>query len=152
MKYTHTFRVQAPLEAVAAFHQDPRSMAVITPPPVRTRFHAAPARLVNGAEIRFTLFFGPFPVRWKARIEQVSPAGFVDRQVNGPFRCWEHRHTFVPVSQAITEVRDEVDFHLSRHPFWGLFGLGMWLSLPFLFAFRAWKTRRVLAIRPQPAV
>jgi hypothetical protein len=30
---------------------------------------------------------------------------------------------------------------------WGVIGLAMWLGLPFLFAFRAWKTRRLLEPR-----
>jgi hypothetical protein len=34
---------------------------------------------------------------------------------------------------------------LRSHAIWGLVGLGMWLGLPGLFAFRAWKTKRMLA-------
>ena len=92
----------------------------------------------------FTLWLGPLPIRWTARIEDVTPAGFVDRQIRGPFQEWAHRHTFEPVDETTTEVVDTIEFSLKKHPLWGLVGLGMWLSLPLLFAFRGWKTRRLL--------
>jgi hypothetical protein len=31
-----------------------------------------------------------------------------------------------------------------NHPLWAAVGLGMWLGLPVLFAFRSWKTRKIL--------
>jgi ligand-binding SRPBCC domain-containing protein len=98
----------------------------------------------EGDELRFTLWLGPLPLRWAARIESISPTGFIDRQVQGPFRLWVHRHTFLPLDDSTTEVRDEVTVELKRHLLWGLVGLSMWLSLPLLFAYRGWKTRRTL--------
>ena len=43
-----------------------------------------------------------------------------------------------------TIVTDEIDLRLRPHLLWGPVGLGMRLGLPLLFAFRAWKTRRLL--------
>jgi ligand-binding SRPBCC domain-containing protein len=144
MTYRHAFRVRASLSEVACFHSAPSSMAVITPPPVVVRFQQAPAQMSEGEEIRFTLWMGPLPVRWTARIEALSPTGFTDRQVRGPFRTWVHRHTFLPLDENVTEVRDEVTVALRRHLLWGPVGLLMQLSLPLLFAYRGWKTRRTL--------
>jgi ligand-binding SRPBCC domain-containing protein len=92
----------------------------------------------------FTLWFGPFPVRWQARFDQVSERGFIDRQASGPFRRWEHRHTFTPVDELRTRVSDEIVLALRPHLFWGFFGLGMRLSLPLLFFYRQWRTRKHL--------
>lgn len=148
--YRHTFTVAAPLARVAAFHQDAGSMAAITPPPILVQMRRTPPQLENGAEMEFTLWLGPLPVPWLARIENViapgagSEAGFVDRQLRGPFARWTHRHTFVPVDAGTTLVLDEVAAEIRRHPWWGPIGLGIWLGLPGLFAFRAWKTRRLL--------
>lgn len=147
MQYQHTFRVQAPLAAVANFHSYAQSMGAITPPPVVTQLHQAPPHLGEGAEMDFTLWLGPLPVRWIARIEEVSPTGFVDRQLQGPFRRWLHRHTFVPIDETQTEVVDEIEVEPQSHLFWRLIGLGMWLNLPLLFAYRAWKTKRLLEQR-----
>jgi ligand-binding SRPBCC domain-containing protein len=144
MKYRHRFLVNASLSAVTDFHAQSASMGAITPPPVVVRVHRAPARLNEGDEMDFTMWLGPLPVRWLARIEDVSPTGFSDRQLRGPFRLWVHRHAFLPVDEATTAVVDEIELKLRGHLWWGLIGLGMWLSLPLLFAYRGWKTRRLI--------
>lgn len=144
MRYQHRFRVVAPLAAVADFHSRAASMPAITPPPMIVRVHAAPERLGSGDEMDFTLWAGPIPLRWVARIEDVSMNGFVDRQVRGPFAAWAHRHGFVRVDDRTTEVVDEVEAVLKRHPIWWLAGALMWVGMPVLFAYRGWKTRRLL--------
>lgn len=144
MKFKHTFRVYAPQAAVADFHSRSASMGAITPPPMIVRVHAAPERLGSGDVMDFTLWAGPIPLRWVARIEDASPAGFVDRQARGPFAAWAHRHSFVRVDDRTTDVVDEVEAELKRHPFWRLAGALMWVGMPVLFAYRGWKTKRIL--------
>lgn len=144
MHYSHRFTVKAPLFLVADFHRRSNSMGAITPPPIRVRIHSAPKTLREGDRMDFTLGLGPVPVRWVAQIEQVTSHGFVDRQLEGPFATWVHRHTFVTIDEETTAVIDEVDATLHPNPFWKLVGLGMWLGLPILFAYRGWKTRRIL--------
>ncbi|MGQ9491566.1 MAG: SRPBCC family protein [Anaerolineae bacterium] len=144
MRFTHTFRVNAPQSAVADFHSRSASMPAITPPPMIVRVHAAPPQLTTGDVMDFTLWAGPIPVRWVARIEDASVEGFTDRQVAGPFAAWEHRHRFVRVDDRTTDVVDEVEAQLKRHPFWGLVGALMWAGMPVLFAFRRRRTKRLL--------
>lgn len=144
MKYQHRFRVRAALDDVAAFHSQSASMGAITPPPAVVRVHSAPPVLGEGDEMDFTIWLGPVPVRWLARIENVTGSGFVDRQLNGPFRSWEHTHTFVPLDDGTTEVRDEIEVALGDGLWNRLVSFGMWLTLPVLFAYRGWKTRRLL--------
>ena len=155
MRYRHSFEVRAAQDEVAAFHRSSASMGAITPPPVIVSVHHAPPQLAEGDEMDFTLWLGPLPMRWLARIEQVTPISFVDRQVRGPFGSWRHLHTYVAdvweTNGASGELRaertlviDEVEAELSRHWGWKFVGLGMWLSLPLLFAYRGWKTRRLL--------
>jgi ligand-binding SRPBCC domain-containing protein len=144
MKYRHQFRVPASVERVAEFHANSASMAAITPPPIIVKVHHAPPILADGDEMDFTMWLGPLPVHWLARIEAVSAAGFTDRQLRGPFTEWAHQHLFRAVDENTTDVMDEITFRLRLHPLWGPVGLGMWLGLPVLFAFRAWKTKRML--------
>ncbi len=144
MIYRHRFFVRAPLNKVAEFHSRAASMAAITPPPIVARIHEAPDILAEGDEMKFTLWLGPIPLRWHARIEDVTPNGFIDRQLSGPFATWVHRHQFSAKDKNTTEVLDEVTSKLSSHPFWWIIGLGMRLGLPILFAYRGWKTRRLL--------
>ena len=149
MKYQRRFQVRAPLTAVADFHRQADSMAAITPPLIPMRMQHTPPLLDDGDVMAFTLWLGPIPVRWCACIGQVSPTGFSDQQLEGPYRHWVHRHTFVPLDENTTEVVDEIQASLRRHPLWGAVGLAMWLGLPVLFAYRGWKTRRLLESRQQ---
>lgn len=124
-------------------------MAAITPPPLIAAIHRAPQTLGSGDEMAFTLWAGPLPLRWVARIEDASQVGFTDRQVSGPFAAWQHRHSFVRVADGETDVVDEVTAELKRHPVWGLIGGLMWLGMPLLFAYRGWRTRGLLERRSQ---
>jgi ligand-binding SRPBCC domain-containing protein len=144
MKYSHRFRVKASLARVAEFHQRTESMAVITPPPIIVKIHQAPAVLTSGDEMEFAMWLGPLPVHWLAHFEAVSPTGFTDRQLNGPFAAWTHRHSFIAIDEDTTDVLDEITLRLKPHLVWGALGLGMQLGLPFLFAYRAWKTKEIL--------
>lgn len=144
MKYQHSFRVNAPLPAVAEFHSHPAAMAAITPPPIFVRVHQAPPRIADGEAMDFTMWLGPLPLRWQARFEDVTATGFVDRMVQGPLAAWSHRHSFVAVDDTQTDVVDELAVAVRRHPVWGPLGLGMSLNLPVLFAYRQWQTRRLL--------
>ena len=144
MNYQHSFHVHAPLADVRQFHRLSASMGAITPPPVIVRVHQAPTVLEDGDEMDFTMWLGPLPVRWLARIEEVTESSFVDRMIQGPFSSWRHRHSFVTLDAQHTEVHDRVEATLSPHPFWNLVGRMMWLNLPVLFAYRGYKTRRLL--------
>ena len=144
MNYRHRFLVRAPLASVSEFHSRAESMAAITPPPIIIRMKPAPATLAEGDVMDFTMWLGPFPIRWLARIQDVSATGFTDRQLEGPFAEWVHRHIFVAVDEQTSVILDEVNLRLRSHPIWWLVGMAMWLGLPLLFAYRAWKTRRML--------
>ena len=119
-------------------------MAEITPPPILVQVHKAPEHLAEGDEMDFTLWLGPLPIHWVARFEDVTSTSFVDRQIRGPMRSWRHQHSFVAIDELTTDVVDEVELEVRPHPIWGPVGLGMALNLPVLFAYRAWRTRRLL--------
>lgn len=144
MIFTNSFQVHAPLVQVAEFHARSANMAAITPPPVIVRIHQAPQLLSEGDEMAFTLWIGPFPVRWRALISNVTATGFIDHQIAGPFEKWEHHHKFNPVDKTTTQVNDEIHIKLSGQPLQAMIGLGMAIGLPFLLAYRGWKTRRLL--------
>ncbi len=129
---------------MAAFHSKPASMAAITPPPMIVRMHSAPSTLKSGDRMDFTLWVGPIPVHWVACIEDASRNGFTDRQLSGPFGSWVHRHGFERVDDRTTDVVDRVEATFSKQPLWAIAGRLMWLGMPFLFAFRARRTRALL--------
>lgn len=118
MRYVHSFRVSAPLQAVSDFHSRSAGMAALTPPPILVQIHQAPEVLAGGDEMEFTLWLGPLPLRWVARIEDVSSTGFLDRQVRGPMSRWEHVHAFVAIDEVTTEIIDTVEVELRPHLLW----------------------------------
>lgn len=144
MHFRHSFHVDTPLELVSQFHRSANSLAAITPPPLQVKLESAPASLRSGDEMCFRLVFGPLSIFWRARIERLWDAGFVDRQLEGPFEAWVHTHTFIPQGDNATQVLDEIELQFKRHLFWGALGVGMYIGLPVMFAYRAWKTRRIL--------
>jgi ligand-binding SRPBCC domain-containing protein len=148
MDYRHSFTVRASLADVRQFHSRSASMSAITPPPVFARIHQAPEVLGEGDDMAFTLWMGPLPVRWKARIENVTPQSFDDRQLTGPFNSWVHHHTFVPLEDGRVEVQDWVQAELSDNLFWHIFGIFMWVNMSVLFTYRAWRTRFYLEAKP----
>lgn len=136
-QYKHRFTVNAPLTVVAEFHRDSRALRLLTPPPVWVQFHSVEP-LAEGSVADFTMWLGPLPVRWTAVHTQVTPHGFSDTQKRGPFRAWQHRHSFRELGDGRTEVMDEVEAEPGN-----LISRFMWLNLPILFAYRGWQTRRV---------
>jgi ligand-binding SRPBCC domain-containing protein len=144
MEHKSHFTVNAPIAAVREFHRSPASLRAITPPVIPMSSVQANDLLGEGAEMAFTLWMGPIPARWKARIEDDQPQGFVDRQISGPFASWVHRHTFNPVDDSNTRVDYHVTYQLKSNPFWWLLGSLMAIGLPLLFRYRAYKTKKIL--------
>ncbi len=142
--FSHNFNVQAPLMRVAEFHRDTRALKYLTPPPLIVRFNNLQP-LAEGSIADFTMWFGPLPIRWVARHSEVDLAsGFTDTQISGPFKTWIHKHSFKRLDDNSTEVCDIIQAQPASHPFWGLVSRLMWLNLPLLFAYRAWRTRKAL--------
>jgi ligand-binding SRPBCC domain-containing protein len=144
-EFHYHFDVDAPLAAVADFHRDTRALRRLTPPPLVVQFHSVQP-LGEGSTAEFILWFGPLPVRWKAVHEQVDRLhGFTDVQVEGPLKFWRHRHRFEPLGADKTRIHEHIVFE--HHA-----GLAGWWTrlvysqpgLRFLFAYRAWVTRRFL--------
>lgn len=147
LEFVHRFAVRAEASRVREFHFDPRSLERISPPFIPIRFRTLPVQLKQGARLEFTLYLGPLPVHWQARIEEVSESGFVDHQEVGPFRSWIHRHEFIPVGVGQCEVRDSIVAIPGTGLRNRLVCRLMWHGLPVLFAWRQRATRRLLEQR-----
>jgi ligand-binding SRPBCC domain-containing protein len=107
--FDFSFRVDAPVAAVRDFHHDTRALRRLTPPPTFVQLHSIEP-LGEGSVSRFTLWVGPLPLPWKAVHRNVSDRGFTDVQAEGPAARWEHTHSFVPLADGATEVREHIEF------------------------------------------
>ena len=145
--FDYAFTVDAPLAAVRDFHRDTSALKRLTPPPTIVQLHSIEP-LAEGSVSEFTLWVGPLPLRWKAVHRNVSERGFTDVQASGPAAKWEHTHSFVPLTEGRTEIREHIEYEHKRG-FWGLVTRVLFsrVSLWFMFGYRRWVTRRALAPR-----
>jgi ligand-binding SRPBCC domain-containing protein len=75
-----------------------------------------PERLSAGVRLEYSLVLHRVPVRWTTEIRTWDPPhGFVDFQLRGPYRLWEHTHTFEPVAGG-TLIGDRVDYAIPYGP------------------------------------
>jgi ligand-binding SRPBCC domain-containing protein len=143
--YERSFKVKASLREVAVFHDDPVSLAAITPPPVHVTIERFDRPVRAGSRVIFRLSVGPIGVRWDGVIaEYVDQKYFRDVQNKGPFGAWSHTHSFAAEADG-TRVNDRVKYE----PPLGLIGklidpIVVKPALAFLFNFRKNKTRELL--------
>ena len=143
--FERSFTVAAPLPEVAAFHDNPVSLADITPPPVRVTIQRFDEPVCAGSRVTFRLGVGPFGVTWDGTIaEYVDQQYFRDVQNTGPFDAWSHTHSFTAEAGG-TRVNDRVEYE----PPFGLIGklidpIVVRPSLAFMFKYREKKTRELL--------
>lgn len=135
------FNVNASLDAVRDFHHDTSALKVLTPPPTIVQLHELQP-LAEGSVSRFTLWVGLLPLHWTAVHKDVGDSGFTDVQAEGPAKKWEHTHTFVPLSETVTQVREHIEYE-HKTGFWGVVTRVLFAkpNLYFMFTYRMLATR-----------
>ena len=142
--FDYQFTVNAPQAAVADFHFN-ASVKTLTPFPIIVQIHEFEP-LAEGSLADFTLWFGPFPVHWRALHSNVNQTGFTDTQLQGPLKQWQHSHRFTAVDNKTTRVSEHIEYEYKP----GLAGLINRLmysapALTMLFTARKLITRRHVA-------
>ena len=147
-RFEKTTTLPATIEAVMRFHEDPRALARLTPPPIIMQLHRDERCSLTEGELEFTLWFGPIPIRWLARHEPgPTPHSFADSQVKGPLAFWRHEHIFTKRWRAAFELTDRIEL-AHRRGLTGVFTRLAFDGLPLrlLFAYRHWRTHRALRL------
>jgi ligand-binding SRPBCC domain-containing protein len=134
--------VAAPLERAWAFYASPRNLQAITPPWLFFRIDEAPDQLAAGSRLRYRLRLFGVPIGWLTEIRQwVPPRSFVDVQLRGPYRLWEHTHRLSPVPGG-TEIHDHVRYQVLGGALVDLL-VRRWLRA--IFDYRAERTAELLS-------
>jgi ligand-binding SRPBCC domain-containing protein len=103
--------VPRPLDEVFAFFADPLNLDRLTPPDMKFQLVTPqPIEMKPGVMLDYTLRVRGIPIRWRSEIPVWEPGVmFVDKQVRGPYRRWEHRHLFFAENDG-TRIRDEIAY------------------------------------------
>jgi ligand-binding SRPBCC domain-containing protein len=149
--FDYRFTVNAPLQAVSAFHFEPGILKTLTPPLMIMQVHRFEP-IAEGSVADFTMWMGPIPVHWTALHSDVSDTGFTDTQTSGPMKFWQHTHRFTSIDEQTTEVHEHIEFEHDR----GLRGLWSRMLFPrpgliSLFSIRKRITRREIRLRQAAA-
>ncbi len=146
--FTYSFEVQAPLDAVWRFHDDPHMLPRVMPKLTKMRVMHADRPPQPGSRIQIEMAFGPLRWRWHLRLrEHQPPTRFTDEQVpgEGPFAVWRHTHAFQALDACRTRVSDtivyELPFGVVGRMAGALFGN---LAMRLLFVARERATRCLL--------
>jgi ligand-binding SRPBCC domain-containing protein len=111
MQFIMETRIGAPPADVFAFHESPGALLRLTPPWERVELIQGGDSIRPGARVVLSVRIGPFRTRWIAEHVEYDPGRmFADRQVEGPFAAWYHRHLFLDDHRGGTLLRDEVDY------------------------------------------
>lgn len=144
--YQRSILIDAPVEAVWAFHERPDVLEQLTPPWQPVKIKRREGGLEVGAESEFLIFLGPLPIRWLARhVAYEKYRLFTDEQVKGPLRHWTHQHHFIPEGDK-TRLTDAIAFSLPGGLLMNL--LAGWIvqaQLESLFRYRHEVTQRECA-------
>ncbi len=117
--FTKKTRLPYSVERVWNWHTLPGAFERLTPPWERVVVLRKYEKLKNGAEIELRVGPWPFCFRWLLTHRDVKPLqGFTDVQVSGPFKRWEHTHTFTAESDLSCYLEDRVVYEVPL----GLFG------------------------------
>lgn len=103
------------LQTAWAFFSGPNNLALITPPEMdfKTLTQLTVDEIYNGLLIDYKVkpLWG-VPMNWKTEIRNVQkPFVFTDVQLKGPYRCWEHTHTFTQQENGVL-MQDVVKYEL----------------------------------------
>lgn len=110
-------RLPQPPEELFPFFSDAANLELITPPELGFSIVSSDRlRLDTGAHIRYRLRLWGVPFGWTTRIGAWAPPHqFIDEQLSGPFKRWQHRHVLQATDRGTT-MHDHVDYALPFAP------------------------------------
>jgi ligand-binding SRPBCC domain-containing protein len=99
------------VDEVFGFFSDAANLNLLTPPWLHFRILTPlPVPMRCGTLLDYRIRWRRVPLRWRTQISVWEPPHrFVDQQLAGPYRRWEHEHTFEERDGG-TLLRDRVEY------------------------------------------
>jgi ligand-binding SRPBCC domain-containing protein len=145
LQFERSVWIDAPVEAVFAFHERPDAFLKLTPPghPVSVISHTG--GIQTGARVVLRLGFGFVSIKWVAvHTCYEKNRLFEDTQASGPFRSWRHQHRFNAEGSG-ARLTDHIDFELpGGRIVERIFGAAVQAQLEKMFAYRHKVTKETV--------
>ncbi len=148
MQFHYQTCLNAPPAEVFAWHESPDALLRLTPPWERVAILEGGGSLQPGSRVVLQTKLGPVPLRWVAEHTEYDPPHlFADRQLQGPFASWYHRHRFLDFGSGQTLMRDEIEYEIPMGVLGRLLG-GMSVSrrLQRMFQYRHAQLAEVFGV------
>jgi len=114
-KYHTEHLLPVTLEQAWEFFSSAKNLALITPPEMEFKIltQLEDKEIYEGLMIDYTVkpILG-IPLHWQTEITKVNkPNSFSDKQVKGPYKIWDHTHTFIQKENGIL-MQDDIKYQL----------------------------------------
>lgn len=128
------------------YHARQGAFQRLAPPWEKMQILEQAASLVDGSQLVFRIYKGPFHITWRAEHDEVIPGSqFIDHQVEGPFSAWAHLHQFTDAGSGSARLIDQLKIQPPGGKLGSLLaGSRLKKDLSRLFAFRHDRTFRDL--------
>jgi ligand-binding SRPBCC domain-containing protein len=146
----HTFErsivINAPIDVVFHFHDDPQNLLKISPPNIKVKLISATPAGKGQRVVLDVTQFGFVKSRWEAEITLYEPPfKMVDVLHKSPFHSWKQTRLFEKLSDTQTRLTDRVDYELPIDVVSNIFvGWYVKREIESMFAFRQKKTKELL--------
>ena len=132
-------------EQVFPFFCDVVNLQRITPPELDFRILTSlPVEINKGTQVDYQLKLFGIAFNWRSEITVWDPPNrFVDAQISGPYKLWEHTHLFYE-NDGGTLIDDQVKYRLPFWPFGEIAYPVVRAQLKRIFNYRQQKIRESL--------
>jgi hypothetical protein len=145
--FTREVALPVPVEEAFAWHERPGALDRLIPPWEAVRIERRSTGVNDGVRVVLCNRIGPFRVRWIAEhFDYEKNRQFRDRQVSGPFKRWEHLHSFHPTGPGTSVMKDHIQYRIPGGPLGRILAKGFVRDkLGKMFAYRHDTTTADLA-------
>jgi uncharacterized protein (TIGR01777 family) len=113
LTFTRRTRIEAPAEAVFAWHARPGAFERLAPPWVGVTVDRRTGGIRDGGRVELRVPLGLARVRWICEHrDYVEGRQFRDVQITGPFASWTHTHRFEPAGPLASWLEDSLEYSL----------------------------------------
>jgi uncharacterized protein (TIGR01777 family) len=136
--FTYRSRINTSAKNLFKWHKKPAAFERLTPPWEDVEVLDRTGGIEDGSRVSIRTKIGPVPIIWLIEHRDYrEEEQFCDIQIKGPFKHWEHTHTFVPDGANACFMEDNVKFLLPMGALGELFGNELVIrKLETLFEYR----------------